>query len=250
MRWGSIALFVAAPAACTAFSDAADAPPTDTATDAATDTATTADGSATDDAAFDCPAGAFCDDFERNDVLGNWFALNQNNGGGLAIDKTYSSSGTRSVHATTPSASSAHACLEKRSLAQDVVEISFDARYEAPLKSTQIVTFTFPPKTFLLLLFTDTGAHIIGEQSYPADGSTIDLFENARLRDVALGKWIHYVMRFDRAAQLATVSIDGETATPLPLQWTPALALDRVCIGISYSATTPASVWIDNVVLR
>lgn len=232
--------------------------PTDDRDDAAAPTdgaPSTGDASAdaASDATFDCPDGAFCDEFERETVQGQWTAASTFDGGTFFIDDAAASSPTRSLRVTADALTFPYsrACVQRvLPSTLDDVTIALDARFDGSASHVELIVLDFDNGAHVELVFSAVGKLFVAEQKSATDGGVAFFKGSTELPGAPLGAWRRYSLRFDRKAQKAIGVSGSETQE---LQLTPGTAgagLEMVRVGLAYVEDAKTAAWIDHVVIQ
>jgi len=247
----ALALLAAAKlAACTTFDDAAPANDAD------------AGDASSESSAGACPAGAYCDDFERDDYHTGWTEEGKVTGVTVGIDDKVAHSAKRSVRFDIPAVT-----LDgKQYLTRGVPDLAarkIVVKYAARMTPSVNVTFltiemgaqSDSEYDTIALSAGDKGAQLLevvndvlddGGVDYRPDSVTIPMPPDGAFRP--------YTLTLDLDAKTVTL-VDDETAfkTEKPLKFVHG-ALRVVRFGIAYTATNTRpgdqKLWLDDIVIQ
>jgi hypothetical protein len=211
-----------------------DAAPADAGTDAKTDV---------DGAAPTCPAGAFCDSFERSEPIGPWAEIKTLGTCAVAIDGTKATEGASSllVRTTASDAGSCEAAVF-RSFPGPLTHLSlaFDVRVSAtPDRELHFLAYLEPTRTFFFYL-TPTGFYLV-EQDDAA------LFDAHPLGSLPVGSFHRVLVDYGFSDKKMLVSVDGATRLDITSTQTYGAASYQLAGGTTHSSPGSAiDFWIDD----
>ena len=207
-------------------------------------------------ASFCADAGtAFCDDFERGEVLGAWTRSNVSGGSTLEIDGTLAASPSRSLRVFLPKGkASKHHLLRTTETAARRFTLAFSMRFaEIPSATVQLAAIDFEGRNRVYLVWNSNQQQLrLIEQDYPEDGGNNDVTYSAGVGKPPAGTFVRYELRVDLDTKVATVETDVPGLTGTLKMQIPHEQPRSISIG-NYATTAPASdttIWFDDVVIR